>query len=281
MSTSGNRPGVCKEISYADVAQDNLGQFSSHSVWVSFLRSGLNPSRVFFCLPPAMPHIPDGLPPLLLRLKELDSGLESVTRELRSIRKRHSRSRKLPPQVLTASKVLVSRTGNMSFLLPFLKWKTGRDKNDLDRWAGDMAVWYRGAGDDVRNLYGEANANNELQRANAVIAKFISEHALQKWVHHQNVRLGISPATALVIQELPKHGLEGHARSSADSHRGHRSSLQFLRRWRKRWGIRQGKIQIGEDLDSKELLLKVDCSAWLLTVRSRCHLGMKTSFRSE
>jgi len=167
----------------------------------------------------------------------------------------------------------------MALLWPFLKWKTGRDQNDLDRWAGDMAVWYRGAEDDIRKLYGEANANSKLQRAAAVIAKFISEHALQKWVHHQNVKLGISPATALVMQELPKHGLQGRARSSAESHRGHRSSLQFLRRWRKRWGIRQGNIQIGEDLDSKELFVKVDPSAWLLTVRSRFHLGLTMSFR--
>jgi len=186
---------------------------------------------------------------------------------LNKIRKKQSTGRKLPEQVLAASKVLVCRTGDASLLWEFLKWKTGSDKNDLGRWAGELAMWKGGAGDELRDIYGKAEANNKLQRAAALVSKFTSEHALHKWVHHQNVSLGICPATALVIQELPKHGLQGDSRSSAASHRSHRSSLQFLRRWRKRWGIHQGKIQIGEDLDSKELVLKVDSSACLLTVK--------------
>ena len=50
----------------------------------------------------------------------------------------------------------------------------------------------------------------------------------------------------MIMQELPKHGLEGKPRNATDSQRQHRSSLQFLRRWRKRSGVQEGLIPIGE-----------------------------------
>ena len=61
----------------------------------------------------------------------------------------------------------------------------------------------------------------------------------------------------MVLQELPKHGLEGKPRHAEDAHRKHKCSVQFLRRWRRRSSVREGKIPIGEKVSLQELQAKV------------------------
>ncbi len=162
----------------------------------------------------------------------------------------------LPQHVLAASKILFSRSRDGQLLLEFLKWKTAGDKGDINRWANEVTSWMERAKEGDCRAYADGNATLTLRRAAALLDKFSAERSLRGWVQQQNVTLGIAPATAVVLQELAKHGLQGKARAAPDARRKHRSSLQFLRRWRGRWGMRQGKIPTGEQLDSKELLLK-------------------------
>lgn len=190
-------------------------------------------------------------------LVNISTALAHVNKELRQIRKKERLKTKLPHQLLTASKILFSRCGDRQLLLDFLKWKTAADQVEVNRWASEVTKWKELASQDDCKVYADGSATLTLRRAAVLLAKFTAERSLHSWVQQQNVTLGISPATAVVLQELPKHGLQGKARALPEARRKHRSSLQFLRRWRKRWGVRQGKIPIGEQLDSKELLLKV------------------------
>ena len=173
------------------------------------------------------------------------------------MRKRKRMKIQVPRQVLTASMILFCRCGDGQRLLEFLKWKTAAEKEDLNRWASGVTKWREQAEEHVCKLYADGTATLTLRRAAALVAKFTAELSLHGWMQNQNITLGITPSTDVVLQELPKHGLEGKARNAEEAHRNHRSSLQFLRRWRRRWGVREGKIPIGEQVSLKELLAKV------------------------
>ncbi len=164
-------------------------------------------------------------------------------------------------QMLTASKILFCRCQDGRLLFEFLKWKTAAGEDELNSWVREVTEWREKAKQDDCELYAAGDNTQTLRRAAALLAKFMAERSLHIWVHQQNVTVGITPATALVVQELSNRGLQGKPREASDTHRKHRSSLQFLRRWRQRWGVRHGKIQIGEQLDSKELLAKACLSS--------------------
>ena len=188
----------------------------------------------------------------------IGNDLGHLTKELHQMRKRKRRLEiHVPPQVLTASMILFCRCGNKQRLLEFLKWKTAAEKEDLNRWASDVVKWKEQAKENVCKLYENGNATLSLRRAAVLVTKFTNERSLHGWVEEINVTLGVSPDTTVIMQELPKHGLEGKPRNATDSQRQHRSSLQFWRRWRKRWGVQEGPIPIGEKLSLKELLAKV------------------------
>jgi hypothetical protein len=198
-----------------------------------------------------------GCPPLSQQMVNISNALTDTSKALNQMRKRKRMQRQVPRQVLTASMILFCRCGDKLRLLEFLKWKTAAEKEDLDRWACGVTKWKDQAEEHVCKLYTDGTATLTLRRAAAQVAKFTAELSLHSWVMHQNTALGISPDTAVVLQELPKHGLEGKPRHAEDAHRKHKCSVQFLQRWRRRWSVREGKIPIGEKVSLKELQAKV------------------------
>ncbi len=168
-------------------------------------------------------------PPLSQRLVNIEKALALVNTDLHKIRKRKRMKIQVPRQVLTASMILFCRCGDGQQLLEFLKWKTAAEKEDLNRWGNGVTKWKEEAEEHVCKLYRDDSATLTLRRAAALVAKFSAEFSLHGWIHHQNLTLGISPDTAVVLQELLKHGLEGKPRSAEDANRKQQSSLQFLR----------------------------------------------------
>lgn len=196
-------------------------------------------------------------PPLSQQKVDISSALTDISKELHQMRKRKRLQRQVPRQVLTASMILFCRRGDNKLLHEFLKWKTAAEKEDLERWASGVVKWRDLAEEHVCKLYIDGTATLTLRRAAALVAKFTAELSLHSWMNHQNTTLGISPDTAVVLQQLPKHGLAGKARLAEGARRKHKCSVQFLRRWRRRWSVREGKIPIGEKVSLKELQVKV------------------------
>ena len=195
--------------------------------------------------------------PLSEQMRNIGTALASLSKSLHQMRKRKRLKLQVPRQVLTACMILFCRCGDESLLLSFLKWKTAAEQEDLDRWANGVTKWREEADEGVCKLYIDGSATSSLRRAAAQVDKFTAERSLHSWMLHQNTTLGISPDTAVVLQELPKHGLEGKPRHAEDAHRKHKSSVQYLRRWRRRWDVREGNITIGEKVSLQELRAKV------------------------
>jgi hypothetical protein len=191
------------------------------------------------------------------QMETIRAALAGISRDLRSIRRHANAKEKIPTQVLHAAKIICCRYDDDQLLLEFLQWRTGVEDAKHKRWVSEVIRWRDTAIAAERELYAAADATVTWRHAAALVAKFQGERSLHGWVHQQNVTAGLTPATPIVLEELSKCGLAGKGRKTGGAHRKHRSHLQFLRRWRKRWKVRQGKIPIGEELGSAELLSKV------------------------
>lgn len=189
--------------------------------------------------------------------EDIRAALLGLSRDLRNIRRRTKAQASMPSQAFEASKILCCRGHADQLLFDFFQWKTSAEEARQNRWVREVILWRETAEAAERTLYAAAEATGALRRAAAVVAKYQAERSLYGWVHQQNVTAGLTPATTVVLEELSKHGLAGEGCKTADANRKHRSHLQFLRRWRKRWNIRQGKVPVGEQLGSAELLSKV------------------------
>ena len=101
----------------------------------------------------------------------------------------------------------------------------------------------------VRELTGLGTTTAPARTA----ARFLKECRLSKWIQTRNMEQRIAPVVALVAQEArATNCLPPEPRSSK-----HKSQLQWLRRWRKRWNISLGSIPAREDIPPAEARQKV------------------------
>ena len=122
--------------------------------------------------------------------------------------------------------------------------------------AAAVCSWFMQASPERRADMAAAVKDPPLRRAAAEVDKYCNEHALHEWVVDLNVNLGVSPATGVLLSQLDKRGMENPSNKFAGQRRKYRCSLQFLRRWRRRWSIRLGKFDTLDFEQPKELQLK-------------------------
>ena len=111
--------------------------------------------------------------------------------------------------------------------------------------------------EEICSAYRRGDSNAVMLKAKAVVDKFLAEHSVHSWVHKQNCHIGVSPEPSLVTQQLSLHGIPSDSKAGIVGGRTHKATKQFLRRWRRRWRIKQGSVKIGEDMAPGELLAKV------------------------
>lgn len=179
----------------------------------------------------------------------IDQDIASLCTQLRNRRRREAYSHKIPKMVDTAAKILWCRHQKLDHLMKFLRFKTGADNKDLERWAAAVSSWCTQASPEQRTDMVTAVKDPSLRRAAAEVEKYCSEQTLHEWVIDLNVNLGVSPATGILLSEMDKRGMESSSNKFAGQKRKYRSSLQFLRRWRSRWSVKLGKF---DTLDFEE-----------------------------
>lgn len=187
----------------------------------------------------------------------IDQDLASLRTELRNRRRREAYSHRIPKMVDTAAKIHWCRFQRQDHLIRFLRFKTGADTKDLERWATAVCSWFSQASTEQRADMATAVKEPSWRRAAAEVEKYCSEHALHEWVVKVNVDLGVSPATGVLLSELDKRGMAGSSNKFGGQKRKYRSSLQFLRRWRRRWSVKLGKFDTLDFVEPKDLQQKV------------------------
>jgi len=198
----------------------------------------------------------------------IDQDIASLRSELRNRRRREAYTHRIPKMVDTAAKILWCRHHKLDHLMKFLRFKTGADTKDLERWAAAVSSWFTQASPEQRTDMVNAVKDPSLRRAAAEVEKYCQEQALHEWVVGLNVNLGVSPATGTLLNELGQRGMERSSNKFAGEKRKYRSSLQFLRRWRNRWSVKLGKFDTLDFEEPKDLQQKAPAAPSIDLVRT-------------
>ena len=116
-----------------------------------------------------------------------------------------------------------------------------------------VRTWWRESSWGARRLLINVDgADPKKKWAVAKTRRFLAECNLDIWVEDQNMRKGITPMSSLVL-EKGKHALRIHGASCA---RTRKAGFQWLRRWRRRHGVRLKRLRpldtpTGEELTAK------------------------------
>ena len=191
------------------------------------------------------------------KLDDINEKLRSVAYELRQHGRRKRAKLFLPKQVKLAGKICLCQTKDDALLAAFLKFKTGADIEDIGRWTDELRSWFNLASAGDRKIMVAGGGDLQVVRASKIFTKFLSEKNLHDWVGLQNTTKGISPATGLVLDSLPGHGLQGRSANDSSAPRKYKSNLKFCQRWRRRWNVSHGKITTLDEVEPIDLHRKV------------------------
>jgi hypothetical protein len=204
---------------------------------------------------------------------ELDVAINEIRRELRNHRRREVHAARMPAQTKAAASILLCRTGgDMKLLGRFLQWKAGTSPEGLKNWARSLSAWYEKLDPEgVRFFAGRPSAPHDV-RAAKIVDTFLRERGLHSWVLQQNESHSISPSTGVMLQQLAAQNLGGEAKGVKAEPRKYRSSLQYLRRWRRRWSVSRSSFQPLECLSPEVMKLKVAACREAAFVQHRVEL---------
>lgn len=180
--------------------------------------------------------------------------IKGLCRDLRNYRRRQAHEKRLPELVGHGGRLLLWKTsGDQQLLAKFLQWRAPRQNDILAAWIDSLVGWYKALppGHDGTGIGGDSPT--QIASSTKMLETFFREERLHAWVQHQNQNLGISPSTATVLKQLRATELTTGTGEVVTSGRKYRSTLQYLRRWRRRWGISRGAFQ-PLDLDPPEVM---------------------------
>ena len=137
-----------------------------------------------------------------------------------------------------------------------------RHSDDIDYNDGELEEalrqWYDQA---QSNLSLQATLNptrKSQQRQHRAAVKFVKEWRLHHWVEAANLEKAVAPTASMLCQPGGPPGIEHTAIPFlAASTQKHRSKLQWLRRWRRRWNVQLGKFAPGERISTAAAQNKV------------------------
>lgn len=194
--------------------------------------------------PLAQPPVPsmDGAPKR--KLAALNAELEQVTKELKrktALTASRSSVSKYHTKVLRA--IAVATSGSRAPAAALLLHRLHLDASLVDTLVSELLAWFEGADAEERLRYTLDHANPGSKPAVTSAHNFLQEQRLHAWVEQQNTEKGIAPAALTVLQVRSDLLPPSSAGPTGEVHEPkHRSRLQWLRRWRMRWGINLGSI---------------------------------------
>lgn len=184
----------------------------------------------------------------------LEARRAAVAAELRRLRQRQRREKAVPPGIwATACLIHWLKPNAPSAALHFLQQKLPGNNRTPEEWAKKLREACERIPEVERDRLttapGTVCERRQLQRART----FLEEAALHDWVGNLNAEKEIAPVSALVLQEVSRHRIETSntvAQAAKSKHR-----LQWLRRWRSRWGVHLARI-LPADRPTPEVCLR-------------------------
>jgi hypothetical protein len=224
-------------------------------VVIKFVDVFLSPSLM--CVAMAIANVRTDSAALQGKLDEITALLAEVTGNLRNKRRQKRRAAQPPQRLLLMCKMLCCRLDGVELIPEFLRRQPRVECADVDRWACRVRKWFDVSSAEERSLVLHGASCPARQKAADAVDKWLNERKLYLWVKKQNLDKGIAPCTGNVMSELPNNNLMGVNRYDKSLPRSYRGTLQYLKRWRRRWGVRSGKILARDEVDAETLRDKV------------------------
>lgn len=197
------------------------------------------------------------------RLPELEAQMRRTASELRRLQRAAARQDRIPPGLwATACLVHWSADGGLEPALRFLvhsRPSVASQRATLATKLEDTRSGTPGP-ERLRQLGAPSTAAERSRLARAL--KWLHEDSLHSWVGALNLKRGIAPMSSVMLREMENRVAQGAPRLTVAAAR--RGRLQWLRRWRGRWGIRLARIVAGDRLPVRECCRK---AARLATTR--------------
>lgn len=116
-----------------------------------------------------------------------------------------------------------------------------------------LIAWHEGAIADGSLERIRAETSIDSIRAHKCADTFIKEWKLHAWMEQANLTKGVAPCSAVFADAVCLSAAEpAHVALNPSAPRKHQSKLQWLRRWRRRWGVSIGKVLAGEKIPVAE-----------------------------
>ena len=189
---------------------------------------------------------------LRAQLDELSTRLREVNRQQIRLNKKDKRraTQKSASTFWILCGILRHTNGCFAAVSAFLRFKNVRGVSGEDALR-DARTWWR-----VRSQNPEGvslpPAGGDALRGYLEADRFLKEYDLQVWISRQNLEKGLTPSSHAVLQQCTRLAGESQAGALGTSASKKKTRLQWLRRYRRRWRVRLGKVQEGEHMSAHE-----------------------------
>ena len=193
-------------------------------------------------------------------MEVLETRLSQIARELRLQRKRMQREARGQDAVWqTACLVHWLAPGEPGAAMAFLERHRPRDATVVLHWPRQLEIAEAQTPEAERSRLttapGTAAEHRRLKRA----ASWLQEFGLHSWIDNLNLRQGIAPVTGVVLQEVERRRVSAVAEAPG-VHVKAKHRQQWLRRWRRRWGICLARLLPGQRLPPEACARKATAS---------------------
>ena len=176
--------------------------------------------------------------------------------------------------MLRAARVIMCLPqGGQALALAYLSQKAKLEMKDKAMQQASLENWFHLTPETEKHKWCTDPPSTRGKAALKEAERFLNEWCLQMWVRKQNLEKGIAPLSGIVWSQREKRlnaaaaaGLLLTERPAKQKHR-----LQWLRRWRLRWGIKMGTIQAREHVSA------VDCQNKAEHTQSNQHFAYQSS----
>lgn len=196
------------------------------------------------------------------QLDVLGKRLREVNQQLKQASKKDKRraSTKGTSTFWILCGVLRHTNGCFAAVEAYLRFKNVRGVSGEDALR-DARAWWRVKSQDTAGV-SLPPAGGDALRGYLEAERFLKEYDLQVWISRQNLEKGMTPSSHAVLQQCTRLAGESQAGALGGSASQKKTRLQWLRRFRRRWRVRLGKITEGEHMSAQEKRAKVSGSFW-------------------
>lgn len=195
---------------------------------------------------------------LQARQLEVELRLAQLSREARDARRSQRRNMTVPPVMWRIATVIgVLTHPRLEPPCLYLLQKRNRLEPMKDELRTRLADWYSSHVTPATRTEILHPSTKEGKLALIAASHFVNEMKLHAWVEDVNISNGIAPRTSVVLNKSASIAPVALTTGPSAAPKGRKHQLQWLRRWRRRWGVKLASLAARDTLPSETCQRKV------------------------